>query len=146
MNRRETVASHAKQVVRRGRRDGVVTTDSFVDVRFTVPGNPVPKERPRVVRGRTFTPKRTLDAEKKIAWYGAQAMSGRKPVECSVSIHLTFFRADKRRYDWDNAAKTVCDALNGVCWKDDSQIVMAVVFKDVDAARPRTEIMVRRLA
>lgn len=31
--------------------------------------------------------------------------------------------------DWDNVSKGVCDALNGVAWKDDSQICRAEVEK-----------------
>lgn len=36
--------------------------------------------------------------------------------------------------DCDNVAKSVCDALNGVAWKDDSQVVHLVVRKFVAAA------------
>lgn len=32
-------------------------------VKFTIPGIPVPKARPRVVRGHTYTPKKTKDYE-----------------------------------------------------------------------------------
>ena len=31
------------------------------------------------------------------------------------------------RNDWDNLGKSVCDALNGVAWRDDGQIVRATV-------------------
>jgi Holliday junction resolvase RusA-like endonuclease len=31
--------------------------------------------------------------------------------------------------DWDNVGKIVCDALNGVAWHDDAQIVDAHVEK-----------------
>ena len=29
--------------------------------------------------------------------------------------------------DWDNVAKAFCDALNGLAWRDDSQICEAYV-------------------
>lgn len=31
--------------------------------------------------------------------------------------------------DWDNIGKAVCDALNGIAYKDDSQVVSANVYK-----------------
>lgn len=31
--------------------------------------------------------------------------------------------------DWDNIDKIVCDALNGLAWKDDAQVVEAYVEK-----------------
>jgi Holliday junction resolvase RusA-like endonuclease len=34
-----------------------------------------------------------------------------------------------KRPDFDNIAKIVCDALNGVAWHDDAQIVNAQVIK-----------------
>lgn len=43
--------------------------------------------------------------------------------------------------DCDNVAKLVCDALNGIMWKDDSQVVSLTVQKAY-AAAPETEIVV----
>lgn len=31
--------------------------------------------------------------------------------------------------DWDNIGKAVCDALNGIAYKDDAQIISAEVIK-----------------
>ncbi len=39
------------------------------------------------------------------------------------------WRMDKQRNDWDNLAKSVCDALNGVFYLDDGQIVGGLVRK-----------------
>jgi Holliday junction resolvase RusA-like endonuclease len=39
------------------------------------------------------------------------------------------WRMDKQRNDWDNLAKSVCDALNGVFYLDDGQIVGGTVKK-----------------
>ncbi len=40
-------------------------------------------------------------------------------------MHLTviFVRKSKRRADCDNFQKLVQDALNGIVWEDDSQII-----------------------
>ena len=34
-----------------------------------------------------------------------------------------------KKPDWDNIAKVICDALNGIAWVDDSQIVSGTVAK-----------------
>ena len=38
-------------------------------------------------------------------------------------------RADLGKPDWDNIGKAVCDALNGVAYKDDSQASIGSVEK-----------------
>lgn len=94
---------------------------------FTVPGQPVPKARPRVVAGRTYTPERTKRAEQRIAEYFKVAYPHLKPTWEPVSLSLTFSLKGLRTSDWDNLAKLVCDALNGKAWVDDKQIIHATV-------------------
>lgn len=36
-------------------------------------------------------------------------------------------RADLGKPDWDNLGKLACDALNGIAFKDDSQVDMGAV-------------------
>lgn len=47
--------------------------------------------------------------------------------------------------DWDNFAKPVCDAANGVLWHDDRQIVRGTVEKIIGhpGERPRLELIAR---
>jgi Holliday junction resolvase RusA-like endonuclease len=109
---------------------------------FVVPGDPRPKERPRFhEREYTYTPRETQRAEHTVKVVARSAKV--KPIQGPVSIELRFFRATKRRCDWDNLAKLVCDALNGIAWKDDSQIVDARIVKGHDAGSPRTEVVVQ---
>lgn len=49
-----------------------------------------------------------------------------------------------KRPDLDNCLKAVCDALNGIAYKDDSQIVGAVVQKFY-SDEPRAEIEIKKL-
>lgn len=100
-------------------------------ITFDVPGNPIPKARARVVNGHAFTPKSTK------AWERAVQQAYRGPVHVGpLRIGLDFRRANARICDWDNLAKAVTDALNGVAWIDDSQIVAAAVSKRVDPDNP----------
>jgi crossover junction endodeoxyribonuclease RusA len=104
------------------------------EVRVVVEGRPTPKERPRMARnGHVYTPSKTVEAEKQIVEayaIASTALHGRiiKFVG-DVEIRIGFMMPDRRRSDWDNLAKLVCDALNGVAYDDDSQIVHAVIFK-----------------
>jgi Holliday junction resolvase RusA-like endonuclease len=42
--------------------------------------------------------------------------------------------------DADNLAKSVCDALNGVAWVDDKQVIKLHVFKAYGVPRVEVEI------
>lgn len=44
-------------------------------------------------------------------------------------MHVAFYMQDRRRVDYDNLAKLVTDALNGVAYVDDSQIVESIIYK-----------------
>jgi Holliday junction resolvase RusA-like endonuclease len=110
-----------------------------------IPGPPVPKARPRFVNGRTYTPKRTRDYEAHVAAC-ARAACFRDRWRCvdgelHVELHVTF--PDRRRRDLDNAAKAVLDALNGIVWRDDSQIARLLVERAYDPAAPGVRLTVR---
>ena len=101
------------------------------------------KARPRFRNGHAFTDSKTAKAEREIraAWI---ARNGRDlaDYEGEVWILVSWARelyksndpklegtADLGKPDWDNVAKLVCDALNGVAWKDDSQVTNASAMK-----------------
>lgn len=85
-----------------------------------------------------YTPSNTVAAEKKIR----EEYDGPK-FEGEIAVHLVFDntgtaviieRVDvdeksKLRGDLDNYVKTVLDALNGVAWEDDSQVVKIIGIK-----------------
>lgn len=107
-------------------------------VAFTVHGQPVPKARARVINGRAYTPAGTVKAELAIAAHARRA--GVKPHDEPVHLVVRFYRFDARRCDLDNLVKTVGDALNGIAWNDDSQVVLLTAAKLVDRGNPRTEV------
>ena len=91
-------------------------------ITIVVPGRPVPKGRPRVVRGHTYTPAATVAAERTIAFLARKA--GAKPVKGPVAVRMGFFFQDGRaRRDIDNLTKLVLDALNSVAFKDDRHVI-----------------------
>lgn len=110
------------------------------------------KGRPRWGRGRTYTPKATKDAEKKIAdaYRGASIRKYGKVVSAPKKVPVTF-RVDVYKEppmswppdvpkwlkpnlpfvvtpDSDNSSK-LKDGLNGVAWHDDAQVVDDHVIK-----------------
>lgn len=116
---------------------------------ITIPGDPVAKGRPRSGKGRTYTPKRTKDAEASIIeLVDASEWATETPYEGPVSLSVTFWCATRRRTDGDNLLKLVTDAIQrgrreaGGVIMDDSQIEewYCRVHRRVDGEEPRTEI------
>ena len=116
----------------------------------TVLGAPQGKERPRAakLRDRTimYTPKKTRDYEREIATAYRTQCNGMFSGAVQMEIHAYYeipksasrkkvldMVSDKERPtkkpDGDNIAKAVCDALNGLAYKDDSQVVDLTVRK-----------------
>lgn len=120
-------------------------------ITITIPGEMRGKGRPRFsVRGghaRAYTDAKTANAE---TWIKACAVSqaGLKPLDTAVSLDMAItvevpasWSRKKRekalageiwptgKPDIDNSCKLVADALNGIVWKDDKQIVRLVASK-----------------
>ena len=113
------------------------------EIHFTVKGAPVAKARPRMNRstGIVYTPKKTQDAERVIkAAFLAKVEEHNIPTKNPVEVKITYFYEPPKSYskakrealmwtgkttkpDLDNLTKTVLDALNGVAWEDDAQVV-----------------------
>lgn len=99
-------------------------TERLRVVSFAIPGEPKAKERPRHGKGgRTFTPATTLRAEKAIAELFRAACELADPLACDVAMRLDFHLVRRGRRDVDNLQKLVMDALNGVAYVDDNQVV-----------------------
>lgn len=125
-----------------------------VALSISVPGEPISKGRPRVVRsargsGRpiTYTPQATAAQEQLVALYARQGMAGRDRDEASAfGVSLTFHLRTRVRRDIDNLSKLILDALNGIVWGDDSQVEELHARLVRGAADPRTGILVYRIA
>lgn len=96
---------------------------------FMIMEDPQSKQRPRVVNGHGYTPKKTRDAEQRVrdeylAHYGHLPL-----LEGPISIQIDYYMGTRIGRDWDNLAKLTTDALNGIAYKDDKQIIHAQIRK-----------------
>lgn len=66
------------------------------------------------------------------------------PLEGDVRITLTVYRPQKRG-DLDNVLKVALDALIGVCYGDDAQIVEIHAYRHDDKHNPRVEVVVETI-
>lgn len=127
-------------------------------------GKPFGKQRPRFTkRGVTYTPRETSEREREIAFAYRQEFGSLKFPRVPLGILITAVmpipkNAPKYKIpdmlsgvirpavkpDWDNVAKLVCDALNGVAFDDDKQIVSARVEK-LYGETPKTAVTVYTL-
>jgi crossover junction endodeoxyribonuclease RusA len=111
-------------------------------VRFTVYGEPRSKQRARVTKHGTFTPKETLEQEQRVA--GAFLALGESPFERTVIVDIDFYNGNRRRRDIDNMAKLVLDGLNAVAFADDHSVVglnLRKLYTEKELAR--TEVTIR---
>lgn len=118
-------------------------------VEFTVPGKPVPKGRPRVMRGGwTFTPKKTKQQENLIRMIALSKRQAMRVVAMGGSFRLSVIAYGANKLaDWDNIGKLCSDSLNGVFWVDDRQVIDARVLKlSCPAGQERTEIRVESIS
>jgi crossover junction endodeoxyribonuclease RusA len=69
------------------------------------------------------------------------ALLGLRPLDGPVSVTVAAYRP-ARRGDLDNVLKAGLDALNGVAWGDDSQVVELHAVRFDDKASPRLEVTV----
>lgn len=114
-------------------------------MRFTVKGKVRGKARPRFYNGHAVTPKETKDYEATIAYeyLHAKGKLTERPIEVSIIVRLAVPKSESisrqtlkiqslrptKKPDIDNIAKVVLDALNGVAYVDDKQVVELRVSK-----------------
>lgn len=134
---------------------------------FTVPGEPVAKGRPRVVRQgnfvKTFTPAKTVNYENWVkACFvekhgGSQLLDGPLKIELGVYMSIPKSASNKKKIemlshnilptkkpDLDNILKAVSDSLNTLAYNDDKQIV-SVEMKKFYSENPRVDVVIREV-
>lgn len=125
-------------------------------ITFFVDGAPKGKGRPRFSRGRAYTPRETVEYEKHIAsHYDGDMLSEPLFVDITAyfSIPKSYTKNQKKaikngdltptkKPDCDNIAKVVLDALNGVAYEDDRQVIDLTVAKKYSIDREGLEITI----
>ena len=80
--------------------------------------------------------KAAYQLEAKAQWRGA-------PLQGDLEVTIALYFGTKRRADLDNFNKLSLDALTGVAYGDDSQIVDLRLIRAYDKCRPRIEISLK---
>lgn len=135
-------------------------------IKFTVFGEPTAKGRPRFARRGKFmaayTPKETLNAEND---FKLQSLKYKPavPTELPLKVEIIVFRSIPKSWsrkrqekavtneirpitkpDCDNFGKLVLDAMNGIFFRDDSQVVTLNIEKYY-SREPRIEVLIIEL-
>ena len=138
-----------------------------MSITFTVPGNPQGKARARTFynqklgRSQSITPEKTVLYENLVKQcFTANCDGGFFDKEPLVMMVIAYFPIPKsttkkdrgliaegllfptKKPDADNIAKVICDALNGVAYGDDTQVVSLTVIKEYTDAEPRVEVYI----
>lgn len=141
------------------------------EIYFIVDGKVQPKQRPRVFRNKytgrtqTITPQATVDYENKVKASFYEACDGEKffltgAVQMTVNVYVAIAKSTPKKTrekmltgelkpitrtgDLDNLFKAISDALNGVAYDDDSQIIDATIRKFY-GEQAKAEITVREV-
>lgn len=100
-------------------------------IKFSVTTEPVPFKRAMTNGKRRFNDPRYSDFKDYVGAHAKVAMSGRAPFDGAIKITVDVFTkyepTSLKAGDVDNHLKAAMDALNGICYRDDRQIVDATV-------------------
>jgi len=138
-------------------------------VELTVQGEPVAQGRPRFsTRGgfaRAYDPAKSRDYKDYVRLAAAQQMGENPPLNGALMLSVRIYRPIPKSFsakkealaeagilrpttkpDIDNYVKGIKDALKGICWQDDNQVVAYIEpFGKYFSARPRIEVTVQTM-
>ena len=136
-------------------------------LKFEIPGEPKSKGRPRFLprgsHGKVYTPKETINYENLVKVCFMDQVKDRYLIHGCIEAEIYAYvsipkSVSKKRYqymlenkdfptkkpDCDNIAKIILDALNGVAYDDDKQVVNLHVYKRYSDT-PRVEVVLREI-
>lgn len=133
-------------------------------MKLIIPYNPIAKKRPRFARVGKGYKVYSLQVEQENAFkWEIKSQYRGKPLECAVAVSIIFYMYipksitkgkrllmqqnvihHTKKPDIDNLVKFVLDCMNGIIFKDDTQVVI-LTAKKWYGDNPRTEIVVDEL-
>jgi len=131
-------------------------------IKLTIPGQPCAKQRPRVYGRHAVTPEKTVNYETLVKQlyimeHHAKQLEGQLQMTVRAYFEIPKSKSKKQAHnmaigaerpvkkpDWDNIGKIISDALNGLAYHDDSQIVTATVEKWY-STKPRVEVEIQEI-
>lgn len=145
--------------------------EGMKEIYFIVDGKVQPKQRPKVYRNKytgkphAITPRQTVEYENNVKASFYEACDGEKffltgAVQMTVNVYVAIAKSTPKKTrekmltgelkpitrtgDLDNLFKAITDALNGVAYNDDSQIIEATIRKFY-AEEAKAEITIREV-
>lgn len=136
-------------------------------MKLTIPVAPQPQSRPRfTARGRyvhAYENKKITMYKRMVAATYQSYFGAVKPTEKAIAVDVVFYRPVQKsiskierqrrltgeslpaiKPDIDNYVKAILDALNGVAFRDDKQII-SLNAKKLYSDKPRTEIEIKEI-
>lgn len=133
-------------------------------IKFEILGQPVAKQRPRVTRsGIAYTPSKTVNYETLVKYTYQSLYRNRELILGRIEANITAVFPVPKSYskkrteellngrnnydkkpDCDNLAKIILDSLNGIAYKDDSQVTSLHINKEY-GTQPKVIIELKEL-
>lgn len=114
--------------------------------RIVVPGTPVSANRMYCNRrggGKRLSPA-AASWKRAVGWAAKEAQVPFSPGR-AWDVEVAYFHRDGRRCDADNIMKPILDALTGVLWGDDREVVRQSSRTERDRTNPRVELTLRTI-
>lgn len=131
-----------------------------MEIFINVPGEAVPQARPRVTHCGTYDPPKCKAYKQKVGLYAKTAMRGKEPLRGPIKMSVIVYRGIPKSWtkkkkvaamlddiypttkpDIDNLLKGIMDALKGICWYDDAQVVSVYARKAYEVS-PRVHLTI----
>jgi len=110
-------------------------------VNFIIPGNTVSKSNSyRIANRRLYKTAQVKQWEAMASQIAAASWGHHNPFEYKIGIRARIYFKDARRRDIDGPLKSLLDSMNGIIYKDDSQVREINIIKDIDRDFPRIEV------